>query len=100
MVGSSNWIATGTRPDIATITNIISHHLHNALPGHVAAAKHLLRYLIGTIDLGIEFSPLPNQTTDAFVKFPLDKHKVVSLTDTNWVPQDQSHPDPQVNEQL
>ena len=60
IVGSFNWIAMATRPDIATITNLLSHHLHNAVPGHVTAAKHVLRYLIGTIDLGIEFSPLPN----------------------------------------
>ena len=100
MVGSFNWITMGTRPDIATIANILSHHLHYALPGHVAAAKHVLRYLIGAIDLGIEFSLLPNPTADAFVKFPLDKHKAVSLTDANWGTQDQSHLDPLHNEQL
>ena len=100
IVGSFNWIAMGTRPDIATITNILSHHLHNALPGHVAAAKHVLRYLIGTIDLGIEFSPIPDSTADAFVKFPLDTHKAVCLTDANWGPQDQSIPDPLIHEQL
>lgn len=100
MVGSFNWIAMGTRPDISTITNILSHYLHCALPGHVSAAKHVLRYLIGTIDLGIEFSPDPAATADAFVKFPLNKHKTVSLTDANWGPQDQSHPDPANKETL
>ena len=100
IVGSFNWIAMATRPDIATITNILSHYLHTAAPGHVTAAKHVLRYLIGTIDLGIEFSPLPNPTADAFVKFPLDSHKTTSLTDANWGPQDQSLPHPTDNEQI
>ena len=43
IVGSFNWIAMATRPDIATITNLLSHHLHKAVPGHVTAAKHVLR---------------------------------------------------------
>ena len=42
IVGLFNWIAMATRPDIATITNILSHHLHTAVPGHVTAAKHIL----------------------------------------------------------
>lgn len=65
MVGSVNWIAMGTRRDRATITTIMSHHLRTALPGHVAAAKHVLRYLIGTIDSRIEISPLPDSKADA-----------------------------------
>ena len=83
-----------TRPDIATITNLLAHHLHAATPSHVKAAKHVLRYLIGTIDLGIKFSPLADPTANAFVKFPLDKHKTTSLIDANWGPQDQSLPEP------
>ena len=81
-----------TRPDIATITNLLSHHLHTALPGHVVAAKHVLRYLIDTIDLGIEFLPLPSHMADVFVKFPLDPNNITSLPYANWSPQYQSIP--------
>ena len=83
IVGSFNWLAMATRPDIATITHLLSHHWHATLPGHIAAAKHVLRYLIGSIDLGIEFSPLSSSKADAFVNFPLDKHKVTALTNAN-----------------
>ena len=100
IAGSFNWIAMATRPDIATITNILSHHLHAAVPGHVTAAKYVLQYLIGTIDLGIEFSPLPNPTADAFLKLSLNSHKTTSLIDANWGPQDQSLPHPTDNEQI
>ena len=99
LVGSFNWLAISTRPDIATITNLLAQYLHRASPGHVASAKHVLRYLIGTSNLGIEFSPLPNPNTEAYVHFPLGA-KPVALTDANWGPQDQSHPDPNNPEQL
>lgn len=75
IVGSFNWIAMAARPDITTITNILAHHLHTAIPGHVATAKHVLRYLIGTFDLCNKISPLHDSTADIFVKFPLDRHK-------------------------
>lgn len=94
MAGSFNWLAMATRPDIATITNLLAHHLHTTMPSHVKAAKYVLCYLIGIIDLGIKFSPLADPTADAFVKFPLDQHKTTSLIDANWGPQDHSLPDP------
>lgn len=100
IVGSFNWIVMATRPDIATITNILARHLHTAVLGHVTAAKYVLRYLIGTIDLGIEFSPLPYPIADALFKFPLDTHKTTSLTYANWGPQDQCIPHPTENEQI
>ena len=60
LVGSFNWLALATRPDIATITNMSARYLHYAAPGHVSAAKYVLQYLISTPDLGIEFSPSPS----------------------------------------
>ena len=49
--------------------------------------------------MGIEFSPLPNPNTEAYVPFPLGA-KPVALTDANWGSQDQSHPDLNNPEQL
>jgi hypothetical protein len=53
IVGSLNWLSTQTRPDICTITNIIAQYQSNPSPGHLEAAKYVLRYLKGTSDLGI-----------------------------------------------
>ena len=64
LVGSLNWLGQSTRPDIATITNILAQHIHHATPHHVNAAKHVLCYLNGTRDLGIQFSRTPNEKMD------------------------------------
>ena len=73
---------------------MLAQYLHNAAPGHVSAAKHVLKYLIGTSQLGIEFSPHPSTKVEAFVEFPLPPSKIISLCDANWGLQDQSQPDP------
>ena len=54
-VGCLNWLSTQTRPDIATITNMIAKYSANPSPGHIDAAKHVIKYLKGTKDLGIKF---------------------------------------------
>ena len=47
----------------------------------------------------MKLSVVLHYMADAFVKFPIDKHKIALLTDANWGPQDQSLPDPTENEQ-
>ena len=78
-----------TRPNIATITNMLAQYLHCTVPGHVATAKRVLKYLIGTADLGIQISPLSTHNTNAFVKFSLPISKTIAMADENWGPQDQ-----------
>ena len=39
LVGSLNWLGGGTRPDIATNTNILAQHIHHATPHHVTAVN-------------------------------------------------------------
>ena len=98
LVGTFNWLSISTRPDIATITNLLSYNLHNATPSHVTAAKYVIRYLAGTKHLGIEFKKGPNHELDSFVKFPLYQNKLTGLCDANWGPQDQSTPPPNTTE--
>ena len=90
--GSFNWLATQTRPDISTITNILSHHNSNPSHGHIDAARYVLQYLKGTSNLGISFSTLPNTSLESFVKYPVDPSQLLPFTDANWGPQDQSVP--------
>ena len=83
LVGSLNWLSTATRPDIATITNILSAYLHKSTPSHLAAAKHVIKYIKGTTDLGICFSTFKKENLEAFIKFPIDKSKILPFTDAN-----------------
>ena len=48
LVGSLNYLATTTRPDISFICHVLSSFLHNPGMSHWVAAKHVLRYLRGT----------------------------------------------------
>ena len=92
LVGSFNWLATATRPDIATITNMLAQYQHFPSPGHLEAAKYVLRYLKGTKSKGITLSSKNNQTLQSFIKFPIVNDKIAAITDANWGPQDQSLP--------
>ena len=42
-----------TRPDICFAVNTLSQYLVQPRRGHLVAAKHVMRYLKGTIDFGI-----------------------------------------------
>jgi hypothetical protein len=53
MIGRMMFMAIGTRIDIATAVNRLSQYLSEPREIHLQAAKHLLRYLGGKIDLGI-----------------------------------------------
>ena len=94
IVGSLNWLANITRPDISTITNILSQYNNNCSPGHLDAAKYVVRYLKGCSTLGICFSSKNQINIESFVNFPIDPSEIQALTDANWGPQDQSVPNP------
>jgi hypothetical protein len=49
--------ATLTRPDITFVVNHVCQFMHKPSPAHFVAAKHILRYLKGTLDKGILFQP-------------------------------------------
>lgn len=53
IIGSLMYLAVGTRPDIAFVVSNLSQFLSNPSMEHWKAAKRVLRYLQGTIELGI-----------------------------------------------
>lgn len=56
LIGCLLYAAKSTRPDIAFAVGCLSRHLVNPGNEHVTAAKHVLRYLKGTIDHSIKFT--------------------------------------------
>ena len=50
LVGSLNWLTTGTRTDIGTITNMLSAYIHNVTHSYLSAVKYVIKYLKGTSD--------------------------------------------------
>lgn len=55
VVGSLMYAMVCTRPDISHAVNMISRYMHNPGKGHWQAVKWILRYLYGTVDVGLEF---------------------------------------------
>jgi transposase InsO family protein len=53
MVGSLNYAAISTRPDIQFAVGVLSRYLQNPGHAHMTACKRVFRYLKGTADLGL-----------------------------------------------
>jgi len=54
-IGSLMFLSIATRPDISHIVSLLSQFNENPSKEHWIAAKRILRYLKGTIDLGIVY---------------------------------------------
>jgi len=56
LVGSLNWLAHTTRPDISTVVSLLAQHQSNPSSGHLEAAQYVGKYLSHTKNLGIRYS--------------------------------------------
>ena len=92
LVGCFNWLAISTRPDIATITNILSKYTAQPTLKHLDHARYVIKYLIGSKSQGICFSSKHNSSLQSFVKFPINNPQISTMCDANWGPQDASVP--------
>ena len=54
MIGALMYM-TNTRPDICFVVNTLSQFLIDSRNVHLIAAKHILRYLRGTVDYGLKY---------------------------------------------
>jgi hypothetical protein len=109
IVGGLNWLSLSTRPDITAAVSLLAGHLSNPSDGHLVSAKHVLLYLKGSMDWGLRYTQ-PSTTANTsvfdpadcvrgFVAWPTDKvprlsphDRLDTYTDSNWGPQDASHP--------
>lgn len=57
---------TLTRPDIAYTVNKLSQFLHSPTTDHWAACKRLLRYLKGSVTVGLQFLPSSSNCLEAY----------------------------------
>lgn len=62
--GALNWVANGTRPDIAYTTSRLAEANGGPSQAHIDLMKHLLRYLGGTVEYGLEFGGKDLTTKD------------------------------------
>jgi hypothetical protein len=70
LAGALQWL-TFTRPDIAYAVQQVFLHMYSPRESHLASLKRILRYICGTLDLGLLLRP--STTTD-----------LVVYTDADW----------------
>ena len=66
MVGSLLYAATATRPDIAQAVGAVSKFNSCPTEAHLTAVKRILRYLKGTINLGLMYNKSADQKLFGF----------------------------------
>jgi hypothetical protein len=87
LVGSLNWLAHTTRPDLSRVVSLLAQHQSLPSPGHYKAALYVVKYLATTKQLGIYFSSFRESVLQSFLHFSLQQ-SLLSMSDTNWGPQD------------
>ena len=63
IIGEIQFASLVARPDINCAVSTLSQFNIKPMSTQLAAAKRVLRYLKGTIDLGIVYSPPPGEAT-------------------------------------
>jgi hypothetical protein len=64
LIGSLMWPAVHTRPDLAYSVGVLSRYAHNPSPTHCALVKRVLRYIAGTINVGLTFKRSEDQQSE------------------------------------
>jgi hypothetical protein len=80
LVGSLNYISTKTRPDIMHALQQVSQFMSNPGKAHWTALLRILRYLKGTMDLGITFDSQNDLLKGYFGEAP----SAACFTDSDW----------------
>ena len=80
IVGSLNWLATNTRPDLAPVTSFLAAYCHHPTKQHMDAALYAIKYVRHTAEYGIAFHSHAATSTSAFVHFPFH-HDIEAYSD-------------------
>jgi len=85
MVGSLNYAAISTRPDITYAVNVLSRYLHNPGQQHMIACKRVFRYLKGTTNLGIILGGDMNHDQRSIGgDSKINSFELLSYSDSDW----------------
>ena len=99
-MGSINWLATCTRPDISPVLTFLASYSNQPSHQHYKAAIHALKYLYSTSEYGISFHSDACSALQAFNHFPhhhdkeayndatppspSESHNLTAFTDACW----------------
>ena len=74
IIGGLLYLATCTRPDLSFSVSVLARHLHQPTIRHLSLLKRVLRYLKGTVELGIKY-----KSSKKLTLLSLDAH-----VDADW----------------
>ncbi len=74
LVGSLLYLSMCTRPDIAEAVGQLARHAKDPTQAHWVAAKRILRYLKGTLELGLHYHRHPETA----------RNTITGYADANW----------------
>ena len=77
IIGALMYLVTTTRPDLAYAVGQLSRFVANPGREHYGALKKLLRYLSGTLDLGLKFRPQMTPSLDVQIQ-------LTGYCDSDW----------------
>ena len=82
LVGSLLYVSVGTRPDVSSALRAVSRFVSSPTVVHLQSAMKILKYLAGTAEKGLKFSPSGNSRiisfSDADYANDLDSRRSVS----------------------
>ncbi|KAL0549877.1 hypothetical protein IC582_014367 [Cucumis melo] len=79
-IGALMYLANNTRPDIAFLVNLLARYSSSPTKRHLNGVKHVLRYIRGTIDIGLFYSNKSNFDSVSYADagYLSDPHKGIS----------------------
>lgn len=93
LVGMLSWISTSTRTGTSTVVSFLQSYQSKPTKAHVDSAIHVGKYLLSTIEKGINFSYRNgSERLCGYTHVPFDDFKPIGFVDANWGPQDASKP--------
>ncbi len=68
-----NWLEQFKCPDLATIYSLLASYMHFPSPGNLEEAKHVGKYILSTMDLGLLFTLQSNAQLESYICFPVEE---------------------------
>ena len=83
LIGALLYLANTTRPEISVAVNMLARFMASYTHAHFTLAKHILRFLMGTINDGITFGPQQNiqPASDPHLFSPTELY---AYSDADW----------------
>jgi hypothetical protein len=84
-IGAFIYSTTYIRPDLGFTTSILARHSQNSKARHWNIVKHLMQYLRGTEDLGLQYRKAENRETTSFANSNFKTDGVAEKFQTGYI---------------